>query len=540
MLFFQENQEMNGLIRNFIIVLFILIKCGAGLAQVTLTTSNLPIVVVNTNGQVIPDEPKIVVDMGIIYNGEGEINNIIDPFNDYDGKIAIELRGSTSQSFPKKSYSFETQDDFGANNNVSLINLPEENDWVFYGPFSDKSLMRNVITYELARRMGWYAPRTRYCEMILNEEYIGVYILTEKIKRDENRVDISNLTENDTIGDDLTGGYIMQIDGWDCIGWHSAFNYNIFFQNIYPDGEDILPIQEDYIKDFIYNIEYRLNILDNPEDSVIAEIIDIESFMDYIISNELSRNIDAYRLSTFMYKDVDSEDGRLKMGPVWDYNIAYGNCDYFFGYTIENFIYDDTTFFDHAPFWFRKLMTQSFFTNKIRCRWDDLRENVLSENSISILIDSCSNLLDEAQERNFEKWDILGHNIWPNYYIGDTYEEEIEILKDWIYLRLAWIDDYLPGECSQYVTEINPSSGIKVYPNPFNSELNIKIYGAEPKIVEFYLYDLYGREIIQKKFEGISSQLLINFEGINLRDGFYFYNCIIDGSIIHKGKLIKS
>ncbi len=159
----------------------------------TFTSSNLPIVIINTNGFAIADEPKITADMGIIHNGVGVRNNLIDPQNNYNGKIGIEVRGSSSQMFPKKQYSIELRDGLGAGVAASLLGMPVEEDWVLFAPYNDKSLMRDVLAYKLARDMGRYAPRTRYCEVVLNGDYLGIYILMEKVKRDKNRVDIANL-----------------------------------------------------------------------------------------------------------------------------------------------------------------------------------------------------------------------------------------------------------------------------------------------------------------------------------------------------------
>ena len=242
-----------------------------GYAQGPLSVSKLPIIFINTNGQEIPDEDRIVVDMGIIYNGEGNLNYVDDPFNNYNGKVSIEIRGSTSQCYPKKSYSFETQDEDGNNSNVSLIDLPTENDWVLYAPYSDKSLMRNVITYDLSNEFGHYAPRTKFCELVLNNEYVGIYVLIEKIKRDENRVNISKLKENDTIGDDLTGGYIIKIDAFTGggRGWGSEYSNSLNYQYHYPKYDKILPVQKEYIQDFIYQFE-TVMFGDNYNDTTFA------------------------------------------------------------------------------------------------------------------------------------------------------------------------------------------------------------------------------------------------------------------------------
>ena len=156
--------------------------------EVTLTSSNLPIIVIDTYEQVIPDEPKISAHMGIIFNGSGEINYITDSSSHYDGDIGIEIRGHSSQHyFPKKQYGLETRDSEGENINVSLLGMPEENDWILYAPYSDKSLMRNVLAYDIAKSLGSYAPRTQFCEVILNNDYVGIYVFMEKIKKDSNR-----------------------------------------------------------------------------------------------------------------------------------------------------------------------------------------------------------------------------------------------------------------------------------------------------------------------------------------------------------------
>ena len=166
---------------------------------------------IDTYGEEIPDEYKIVAHMGIIDNGTN-MNYYDDPFNGYDGQISIETRGSTSQSFPKKQYALETQDSDGENLNVPILGMPSENDWILHAPYSDKSLLRNFLSYELYGEMGWYSTRTRFCEVVINGDYKGLYLFMEKIKRDNNRVDISTLNPDEILDDDLTGGYILKID----------------------------------------------------------------------------------------------------------------------------------------------------------------------------------------------------------------------------------------------------------------------------------------------------------------------------------------
>ncbi|HEX2984020.1 MAG TPA: CotH kinase family protein, partial [Ignavibacteriales bacterium] len=168
------------------------------------TSSDLPIIIINTNGQEIIDDPKITADMGIIDNGSAR-NNVTDSFNGYNGKIGIELRGSTSQDFPKKPYAVELRDTLGADLEASLLGMAKNEDWILYATYNDKTFMRDILIYKLACQLGWYASRTRYCELVLNGEYMGVYVLMEKIKRGKNRVNIAKMDTTCISGDELTG-----------------------------------------------------------------------------------------------------------------------------------------------------------------------------------------------------------------------------------------------------------------------------------------------------------------------------------------------
>jgi len=467
----------------------------------SLTQSNLPIVVINTDNT-IPNEPKITAHMGIIYNGKNQINYISDKFNEYDGLIGIETRGSSSQMFPKKSYSIETRDTDGNNLNVSLLGMPEENDWILYGPYSDKSLIRNALAYKLYEEMGWYSPRFRFCELILNNEYKGLYLLIGKIKRDKNRVDISKLATTDIEGIDITGGYIIKIDkteGSKTAGWYSQ--HNIYYQYHYPDPDDILEVQKNYIISFIDSFEYKMNNInysDQPEEKY--KKVNIESFVDVTIISELSKNVDAYRLSFFMYKDRDDKDGRLTAGPIWDYNLAFGNVNYYdaekyTGWKIIEGIPDDDSF--KIPFWWNKMWNDPFFQQKFKQRWRELRNDIISENHILLLIDSLTNYISDAARRNFEKWDILNTWIWPNNFVGGSWENEILYLKSWIIQRIKWIDTAL--NYADLIYDHNKPERyniLKLFPNPTNGEINIQIkLSIIPENIDINVYNMLGQKV---------------------------------------------
>ncbi len=362
--------------------------------QVELTSSDLPIVIINTNGQNIPyDDPRIVADMNVVYNGPGNRNSVSDSPDHYSGKISMEIRGESSAGWDYKSYGIETQNEDSTNRNVSLLGLPEEQDWILHAPFYDRSLLRNVLIFDLARKMGWYASRTVYCELILNGEYQGIYVLMEKIKRDKERVDIATLSPDEISGDDLTGGYILRVDKeeWSP-GVNSSYpprpnsDITLRYQYYYPKADEIVQEQEDYISSFINDFEEVMHEGDfrTPENSY-TNYLNVDSFVDYLILNELSRNVDGYRLSSYLTKQKDSDGGKLIAGPVWDYNFSFGNADYYDGTQTEGWQLD---YFAEDPgfqwdqyqmmFWWKVLFDDGKFRKRLNERWELFRQNILS------------------------------------------------------------------------------------------------------------------------------------------------------------------
>ncbi len=454
----------------------------------SLQSSNLPIVKINTIGQPIVDDPKITAQMQVIDNGAGVRNYISDLPNAYNGLIGIEIRGSSSQSFPKKSYGFETRDSSGAELDTSFFGMPSEHDWILSANYTDKTFMRNVITFESSRAMGYYASRTQYCELILNGQYQGIYVFTEKIKRDPGRVDIAKLTPADTVGDDLTGGYILKVDkttGSPGGGWYSLFfppngGPKPLIQHEYPDPADLLPVQVNYIKNFCDSFEINLNGINftNPLTGY-RKYIDVNSWIDYFLLTELTKNVDGYRISSFFYKDKDSNGGLLKMGPVWDYDIAWGNADYAGGDDPTGFAYQFNSpgAGQQVPFWWNRLLQDPYYSNTMRCRWNQLRSGILSTANLHNWIDSVGTVLDESQSRNFTQWPILGVYVWPNPSpIPPDYAGVKQELKNWITNRGAWLDANLPGICSP--AGLEPEiihTNIYAYPNPANEEVWVQL-----------------------------------------------------------------
>ena len=539
---------MKSAFKNLIFHLFLLTALGEKIyaLEVDTTSSNLPIIFINTNGQTIVDQARIIADMGIVYNGPGQRNHLEDPWNHYNGKIAIELRGSSSQFFPQKPYGFETQDMSGNNLNVSLLGMPAENDWVLHNPYSDKSLIRNVLAYKISNDIGRYASRSSLCEVILNGDYQGVYVLLEKLKRDNERVDIATLDEDDVAGDSLTGGYIIKIDkqdGEQLGGWVSTSR--IFYQYHYPKPSDIKPQQKTYIKDFMSMFE---SVLTGPDyadpNSGYTKYFDLDAAVDQFIINEISKNVDAYRLSFFMYKDRDDKNGKLYLGPAWDFNLSFGNANYYQGWLAENWnfehLYEATNRQrDYPPpYWLELIWQDMTFRTKFVQRWHQLRQDELNTDSLLTYIDVLADSLDEAQLRNDMRWQVLGVWKWPNWFVGNTYAEEIDFMKTWLTERIDWIDANIDNLLKPTSVALNgkkadlPSTFSlgQNYPNPFNPTTTINYTLPKDSFVELKIYNLLGKEIqtlvAKKQAAGFYR---VVFNGSDLGSGLYFYRLEADG-----------
>jgi len=521
--------------------------------------SNLPIIVIETvNGQAIPDEPKITAHMGIVDNQAGMNEYPGGTYNDYDGRIGIERRGASSQGYAKKGYGLETRLENGENNNVPLLGMPMENDWVLHGPYSDKSLIRNVLAYQFASEMGQYASRTRLCELFINNAYSGVYVLMEKIKRDTFRLDIGKLEPHEISGRDVTGGYIFKLDKQDegeelWVSPYPAIDGNeIRIIYHYPDPEDQMPVaQKDYIRNFVTDFEHAL-AGDRFYDPVLGykPYIDVQSFIDFFLVNELAKNVDGYRISTFLHKDKDKTDriSPIKAGPVWDFNFGFGNADYYdasitSGWQCEYKLPND---YWSNPFWWIKLRKDPDFFNQLVSSWKGYRTSILSDNRVEYVIDSLTTMLSDAQQRNFNAFPVLNQYVWANNYVGGSYENEISYLKNWIFDRMEWMDSKLDGYMYPYSVETVGLDGmdLQVFPNPVENEFSMVLYAKEASSLRIDICNVLGQKTYGADYEVISGSQTLYFDSdiVNHsmpQPGIYFINIYVNGSYGGTKKLIR-
>ncbi|MGB5417237.1 CotH kinase family protein [Algibacter sp.] len=439
--------------------------CGEGALNTdTFTNSNLPIVIIETvDGATIPDEPKILGTMKIIQRPDGARNFVCDADNEaflnYSGTIGIETRGSSSQTLDKKPYSIDTLEDDGIeNDNVELLGMPKENDWVLNSFAFDDSMMRDFISYEMAREMGQYAVNLKYCEVIVNGDYRGLYALSEKIKIDGDRVDIEKLSADDNAIPEITGGYLIQTDRPSAEDPEAWYNNGAGYIHEKPNFDDITAQQSTYIESVFRDLDDSANNSDIING--YPAVIDVPSFIDYMLVAEIASNADAYALSTYYHKD---RGGKLRAGPVWDYNLTFGNdLFYMWGYYFDR-SFTDVWQFEYsntgAHFW-NDLFANPMFKCYLSKRFNDVTSTgqPLNYDYISNLIDSTVALISEAVAREDERWDTI-----------DDFPGEIANMKSWIQERITWMTNNLGGFSSCDMVE-TPSLVIsKIDYNPLET-----------------------------------------------------------------------
>lgn len=513
--------------------------CFTELQNINLQSSNLPIVMINTLGQTIVQEDKINCLMEIKYNGLGNITYVDGPANVYNGHIGIEIRGASSSGYLQKPYGIETRTASGANLNVSILGMPEENDWVLISNFNDRSLIKNMLAYKIFGEMGNYSPRGQLCEVLIDGSYKGIYWIGEKIKRDNNRVSINTLNPNEITGDDLTGGYILQQNYWSpSTSFQSNYspidhpNFDVHFVYEYPKPADIVPQQKTYIASFVDSLETAL-YSDEFADPIIGyrKYLDVNSFIDYFLVNEVSRNNDGFKKSVFFHKNKNSLGGKMKAGPVWDFDWAWKNiqsCEIFqnnggigWAHHINDCFTDN-----YSCGWYIRLLQDTIFANELRCKYDYYRSTVLDTTYLFSFIDSMELLVDESKERHFQKWPLLGVSgpAPDDGPVPTTYHGELEALKSWIWTRLQWLDVNIPGTCTQSGVGINEIAAYNFtcYPNPAANSIFVNMKLPHSGDVQCKIMTLYGSEVLSKKFSLNEGQSTEELSLADLSSGVYF------------------
>lgn len=453
--------------KNLLAILLVVLSLSVS-AQ-NFTDSNLPIVVIETDGGVnIPDEPKVWGTMKIIWHQDGSRNYMTDidnpEFLNYDGRIGIERRGSSSQTMlNKKPYAFETrEDDDITNRNVSLLGMPAENDWVLNSLAFDQTGMRDFLAYELSERIGQYASRRQYCEVVINGNYQGLYVFMEKIKPDKGRVNIEKMDETCNQYPEVTGGYIVKADkangdpvAWTMQGYGGGWWGNSTdFIHHYPKPSDITNTQKNYIHGVFNDLASVSNQHNTSASSGIPSVIDVPSFVDFMMIAEFSSNVDVYSFSTFFHKD---RMGKLRAGPVWDYNLAFGYDA--FGNRSKYDVWQFNNSDNNGPKFWKDLFDTDVFRCYFAKRWFELTEpgQPLNYDVICNRIDEIDALIAEAIPRDNQRWNQMNQHA---QYVND--------MKTWIQQRINWLNNNIGSYQGCAEVDLPPLVISKIHYHPMD------------------------------------------------------------------------
>lgn len=378
-------------------------------------------------------------------------------------QIRIRVRGNTSRWFDKQSFAIKTIHHNGENKKVSIMGMEANHDWALHGPFLDKTLMRNYVAMNLAGELMDYAPDVRFCEVIVNQEYRGVYVMMETVSCGKGRIEIEepNKTRNVT-------GYLVELDNDtqpdpltqmnNFTKYTQILRKDALFDIRYPRKESLTAPLKDYIERDLSRFEKALYSFDyDTQRYGFTNFIDVDEFVDYFILMEVFVQHDTGNLSTFFYKDVN---GKFKP-VVWDFNNSLGNVSDSSDddYRIRQFVSVQ------AP-WFTMLIKDEGFINQVIHRYRELRQGILSDTQVSDYIQSVVDYLGPAVDRNFAVWGYSfdpenldkRNKLSPEEKNPRSYEEAVRQFHDAYLERLAWLDENI-DVLKQYCHE----SAVKKY-----------------------------------------------------------------------------
>lgn len=560
--------------------------------------SNLPVIVIDSfgNSRVDSESVQLVPSIGVFIDpGEDGRAGIFDE-PDYAGRIGARIRGQSSQGWAKKQYAVEfIQGDSDDSDQLpghqaedlsaSIFGLPAESDWVLNGPYSDKTQLNNYLTFNLSREMGQYAPRATLVEVFvnsshntperamldMNRDYRGTYVLLEKIKVDDDRIDIEPLEPGDVSDNDITGGYIWKKDKTGAEDLNISTGIRRQEVRIvepscsdaerdretrlnYCESGEISDRQIDWLRNHLTEFEtalYGSNFKDQSEG--YAAYIDVESWIDTWLLVEFTKNIDGFRLSTYYHKD---RGGKIKQGPAWDYNLSFGNANYLRGGHYDGW-YGQTISGNDYPYWDR-LFEDPAFEQAVADRWNELRQTTLATEKLLADVDAAVALLSDGNpnmdqpaegepsnpiSRNFERWSSGGYGTdryhWPNCYfrgnMGDcptesplpgdgqpnVYGDYIFLMKRFIELRSEWIDEQFAPQLDATPAAGNVDRGSQItITGPADHELFYTTDGSDPAqpLRTIEEHSLIGADVTASYLVPSDSQLIDHCDGRSLPD----------------------
>ncbi|MDQ1294351.1 MAG: hypothetical protein QG608_2234 [Actinomycetota bacterium] len=415
---------------------------------------DLPLVVLDAYGGGKPTRQYEDVAAMVIPARNGQTS--LSSFPAVATRAAFHVRGQSSATFEKTPYRLEFRDNDNKDADYPVLGMPADADWALRGPFPDKTLLRDAFAYGLGREMGLRTPRFAFVEVYLNldespldgEDYQGVYLLVETIENTPDRLGLQRMETTDVTEPAVTGGYVLQFDVLaadppilackPASPQDQCWNY---LEVLEP--KDLQPKQETWLTDYVQKFHNSLRS-ENPSDprTGYPAYIDVDSFVNRIIHNELARETDAYIRSTHFFKD---RGGKLVAGPLWDYDLGYAAFTGFGGIgapPLQGWQFEPVWGLPSAGDWFLRLMQDPTFQAKTAARWEQLRGGVLSDVQLMARVEALSTHLTAAAERNFRKWPNLDVATVGGFgtQTTQTWEEQVQIMRTFLVQRSAWLD----------------------------------------------------------------------------------------------------
>ena len=384
--------------------------------------TNLPTVTIHTlNGEIPYDKEHDIVSQLTIISDDGT-KLLSEPGTTRE-------RGNASRGFPKKPWRIK----FDKKQNV--LDAPAKaKKWTLINNYGDKTLMRNLLAFELSKRMGMhYTPYGRAVDVLMNGEYKGCYQLCDQVEINNKRVNITEMSPDDNEGEALTGGYLIEVDAYAYQekSWFNSSKGNpVTIKS--PDEDEITTQQSQYIKNYFNTMEKQW-----------STYLDLNSFLRHFLVGELSGNTDTY-WSVFMYKQRG--DNKLYTGPVWDFDLAFNNDERIYPVNSKkDYIYRSggscagnmKNFVDNV------VIYDADAKGQLLTIWDEVRQAGLTEENMEAFINDREQELQQSQRLNFLRWPILNQRVHQNPQALGSYKKEVEVVRQYMKERIAWMDKKL-------------------------------------------------------------------------------------------------
>ena len=373
--------------------------------------TNIPLIIVNTEGKINYRKKSEKVDCNVIIINDGKI--------DVKQSGTIRIRGNSSKDLEKKSFQINLD------KKTKILDMPAKaKKWGLLANHMDKSLIRNLVAFKISSLLGQeYSPACRSADLIVDGSFEGNYIICDKIERGDGRVELDKIDEDCNDVPCITGGYLMEIDGFaDQETYHFTSAKGVKVTIKYPDTTNE---QKTYLKNWFDELE--ANIYDNQR----VDNIDLETFSQFFILNEFCADIDSVWSSYYVTKQRN--DDKLHFGPAWDFDLSLDNDNRLYPTNSkEKWIFNYGLSAGTFRQFISKLMSCENALNAVQQKWKEVTASSFTKEAVFRYIEEQIKYIDESQKLNFKRWDVLNRILQYEAVARGSYEEEIKHLKEYI------------------------------------------------------------------------------------------------------------